>query len=86
MSITLSTSKTFIKASGLYQSLPPHQLPQNIFSQRKSALIIESVASSLLVFFRTSFKAVQGAVVHFKNDLIDSNMLSYLQKDIPSKT
>ena len=39
-----------IKAFHLASSL------ENIFSQRKSALIIESAASSLLVFFGTSFK------------------------------
>lgn len=77
-----------MKASRLYQNLHPPP-PKEAFSPRKSsALIIESVVSSLLfvaVFWDFLQIASQGTTV-YQNDVIDSSLVSLLQLTDCQKT
>ncbi len=71
MSITLSTSKTFMKASRLYQSLPPHQLPQKYFLSEKISFNYWKRCFKFISVFQDFLQiAVQSAVVHIKMILL----------------
>lgn len=71
MSITLPTSKTFMKASRLYQSLPPRQLPRKYFLSEKISFNYWERGFKFISVFRDFLQmAVQGAVVHIKTILL----------------
>ena len=71
MSITLPTSKTFMKASRLYQSLPPRQLPRKYFLSEKISFNYWERGFKFISVFRDFLQmAVQGAVVHIKMILL----------------